>query len=83
MNRASPLYRAEINVAITWEISARLYVSAKMFENKFAVSCDYKMLGQQGEKIIAVLLQFCAISFVLLLFYKFNYDQLLLITRQN
>ena len=35
------------------------------------------MLGQQGKIVIEVLLEFYGINFVLSLFCKFNYDQLL------
>ena len=60
MDRASLLYRAEINIAITWEIS-----TPKSLTTNFAASRNYKMLGQQRKIVIEVLLEFYGINFVL------------------
>ena len=49
----------------------------KSLKTNFAASRDCKMLGLQAKILIAVVFQFYGIIFVLLLFRKFNYDQLL------
>ena len=65
MDQDSPLYWAEINVAITWEISARSMFWSRSLTTNFAASSNYKMLGQQGKIVIEVLLEFYGINFVL------------------
>ena len=49
----------------------------KSLKTNFAASRDCKMLGLQVKILIAVLFQFYGVIFVLFLFRKFKYDQLL------